>query len=288
LLVLLTALAFLLTHGMRWFVPVLAAQSVLLAAAGERTPVITDAVALVVLLLWCGYRPTRQQRRAAAALTVVAILAVTGVRVERGRAIYYSDSGLGARVTALAAGIGAAGRAAPGSPGFLAQAAVRLDGVDFAAAILQARALGDSRLDAPGVPESLLLAVPSALWRGKLAHAINPVQSELDAFGMQQINFLPGLAGLYAGFLPPLWLIAFLGALGMGWGRAERWLLHEVTAARLVLVAGAVIGALSYEQGLPGMVVAFRPAVAVTIAMSVLRVAADKGAAHWKYVTTKT
>ena len=47
----------------------LVAQSVLLAAAGERTPVIIDAITLIVLLARAGLRPAFGQLAAALALT---------------------------------------------------------------------------------------------------------------------------------------------------------------------------------------------------------------------------
>jgi hypothetical protein len=123
ILVILTAFAFLLRHGERWFVPVLAAQSLLLAAAGERGMVITGAIALTVLLCWCGLRPRRSHLHAAVALTLLAVLAITGLRAEQGRSVFWSDSGLGTRAKALGDGLSAA--PVRGTPGQAAQAAVR-------------------------------------------------------------------------------------------------------------------------------------------------------------------
>lgn len=268
--VVLAAFAFLLRHGTRWFLPVLLAQSILLAAAGERSPVLADAIVLAVLLSCSGCRPSARQVTAATVLTAVTILAVTGVRAEQGRGAYRQDTGLGSRVSALASGITGLGGTSPqGSPGLLAQAAVRLDGTSFAAGILQAEHLGQPRLPAGGVPESLLIAVPSAAWPSKLARgdALNPVKAETADFGLQPVNFLPGLAGMYAGFLSPAWLIAFLALLGAVGGWAERWLLRSWTPARLVLLAGAVTAALRFEQGLPGMLVTLRAAVVIAVAV---------------------
>ena len=274
IMVVVAAFSFLLRHDTRLFLPILAAQSLLLAAAGERTPILIDAIALLALLASAGRRPTGMQVRVAVALTAVAILAITGVRAEQGRSIYYRDSGLGARVTALAGGLGALRGTSPqGTPGLVAQAAVRLDGTDFAGAIVQAEHLGQPRLGAAAVPESVLLAVPSALWPSKLAHDLNPVQAELDGFAMQQVNFLPGLPGLYSGFLPPLWLIVLLGFLGVLAGRGERWLLSQWTTARAVLLAGAVTAALRFEQGLPGMLLALRAAVVIAVVVKVAEMA---------------
>jgi hypothetical protein len=277
LLVVLTAFSFLLRHGGRRFLPVLAAQSVLLAAAGERTPVLVAAIALGVLLASSGMRPSARQMGAAAALTVAGVLAVTGLRAEQGRALFYQDSGIGARVSALASGITSAGStSAAGGAGLLAQAAVRLDGTDFAGAILQARAMGYPALGAAAVPESLLVAVPSALWPSKLAHALTPVNAEIDDLGLQPVNFLPGLGGMYAGFLSPAWLIALLGLLGAVAGWAEARLLRMAGPAGLVMLAGSVIAVLDFEKGLPGILLDLRTAAVLALAMKFADMAATR------------
>ena len=86
-LTILTAAAFVLRHGPRWFLAALIAQSVLLAAAGERTPVIAGAITLIAILARAGVRPPHRQIQAAAALAVLGALAITGVRTEQGREI---------------------------------------------------------------------------------------------------------------------------------------------------------------------------------------------------------
>jgi hypothetical protein len=259
----LTAFSVLLRFGTRWFLPVLAAQSLLLAAAGERTPILVDAVALIILMASAGLRPSGTQVRIALAVSVVAMLAITGVRAENGRSLYYTDSGLGARVAALQSGI----MSLNGS-GLVGQAAIRLDGVDFAGGVVQAEAFGYPRLSAWAVPKSLLLLVPSAVWPSKLAHGgLNPTLTELDDFGLQQVNFLPGFAGIYVGFLSPSWLALFLALIGLLCGLGERFLFRRCTPARLVLLAGAVSCALGYEMGLPGMLTALRAAVVIAVVL---------------------
>jgi hypothetical protein len=265
-----------LRHGGGWFLPALIAQSVLLAAAGERLPVIIDAIALVVLLARTGMRPSMRQLNGGLGLTLLGVLAITGVRAEQGRSLYYQDTGLGARLTALGNGLLAG--TSPGSsagPGLAAQAVVRLDGTSFAGAILQAQATGRPRLSASDVPESMLLAMPSAAWPSKLAHgnALDPALLAIDNFGLQPVNFLPGLPGLYAGFLSPAWLITFLAGLGLIAGWAERWLLGKCTPARLVLLAGAITAVLWFEKGLPGMLLFLRTAVVLAVAVKIIEVA---------------
>ena len=269
-----TAAGFVLRHGARWFLPILAAQSVLLAAAGERTPVLADAVALVVVLMHACIKPPRAQLHAATALTVLGILAITTARSDYGRSVYRTDTGLGTRVSALAGGITALGGSpSPSqqndSPGLFAQAAIRLEGNSFTAGILQARSMGFPGLSASYIPDSLLELVPSAMWPSKLAHgdALYPGQLEIDDFGLQPVNFLPGLPGLYAGFLPPAWLVLFMAALGCACGYGEKQLLRSASPARIVLLAGAVKGVFSYEAGLPVMLLQLRSAAVIAAAV---------------------
>jgi hypothetical protein len=232
---------------------------VLLAAAGERTPVVTDFVVLIVLMCHVRMRPASRQLHVAALMVVIAILAISGVRAEYGRAGYLADTSLGARVSALGESLGAGGAQAAG-PGLLASAAERLDGVSFTAGILQAEGFGQPRLGAAYVPESLLVAVPSVLWTSKIASnaALLPVPAEIYGFGLPRVNFLPGLPGMFTGVLSPSWLIAFLAFLGAlaGWG--ERCLLRSASPARFVMLASAVSAAMLFEQGVQGMAIALR------------------------------
>jgi hypothetical protein len=269
LAVVLAAFSLTLRHGR--FLLVLAAQSLVLAAAGERTPVLAAAVALVLLLCHAGKRPQSSQLHAAVALTVVAVLAITGLRAEQGRQVFYEHSGLGGRAAALTSGLsGLSG--SPGSPPLIAQAAARLDGDAFAGGVLQAVSTGYPRLPATDAAESLLLPVPSALWADKAGQgtALNPVLLEMNDFGLQRVNFLPGMAGLYIGFLSWPWLLMLLAIFGAVAGRAERWLMGACTPARLVLLGGAVIAVGDYQAGLPGMLVSFRPAATVAAGIWVL------------------
>jgi hypothetical protein len=119
------------------------------------------------------------------------------------------------------------------------------------------------------VPESLLLTVPSFAWPSKLDRgtALNPAQLQIDDFGLQQINFISALPGLYIGFLTPPWLILLSGALGAVFAWFECWLVRECTPARLVLFAGAVVAACWFEAGLPTMLVQMRAAAVLAVAV---------------------
>lgn len=259
----LTAVSFLLRCGGRWFLPVLAAQTLVLAAAGERTPVLAAALALGIICVRAGMVPSWRQVVTAVALTAVAIGAIGGVRAAQGRAEFEQDTGLQARLAALGGTVTGTGQQA--GPGLAAQAAARLDGVSFTAGILQARATGYPLLDPSAIPESLMLAVPKALWPGKpeTGNALDPYGAQVADFGLAPVNYLPGVPGLYAGFLGAGWLLAAMGLAGAGWGLAERRILARVTPARLVLLAGAVLAAGSYEGGLPDALLAVRAAAVI-------------------------
>lgn len=268
-LIVITAFSFLVRQGVRWFIPVLSAQSLVLAAAGERTPVVADAFTLILMLSIAGYRPSSRQLREASALTIIAVLAITGLRVEQGRSVFYTNSGLNTRVTALGGGL----TEFTGTPGqglapadLIGQAAVRLDGTDFSGAILQSVSFGQRRLSPVFVLKSLLIVIPSAMWSSKLANEsiLNPPLLEINDFGLQQINFLPTFPGLFTGFLTAPWLVSFLALTGLlcGWG--ERWLFRRRTPARVVLITGAITAVLiSYGSGLPAMLVDLRTAAAI-------------------------
>lgn len=262
------AVALVLRHGTQWFLPALVVQSLLLALAGERTPVIADGLALIIVLLFIGIRLPRRQLAAAAALAVVAMIAINGVRVQQGRDIFYTNSGLTSRVTALGQGL-AGGSSVNDAmmPGFVAQFASREAGVDFPGAILQSMSEGQPRLGAGYVPESLLLAVPSFLWKNKLAlgTGINPAQLQINDFGLQQINYIPSMVGTYIGMLSVPWLLVLFAFVGLVFGWFERWLLRRCTPVRVVLLAGAVASALLYEAGLPTIVIQMRAALVLAV-----------------------
>jgi hypothetical protein len=264
-LVCLAAVSFLLRHGIRWFLPVLATQSLFLAAAGERTPVVSSAITLILVLARVRVRPSGKQVVTAFLLTAVVVLAIAGVRAQQGRAVFESNSGLRARAVALGEDVTAT--QTPNTAGLVAQAAERLDGVSFTGAVLQARVLGYPQLDAMAVPESLLLVIPHAAWSAKpeTGIALDPCEAEIDDFGLQQVNFLPTMPGLYAGFLTVPWLMVFLALTGVVWGLAERWIMARCTPARLVMLAGSVQAVCCYEAGLPAMLVALRSAAVIAV-----------------------
>jgi hypothetical protein len=266
ILVTLASAGFVLRHGRQWAVPALVVQSAVLAAAGERSPVVAGAIGLLLILSRAGMRPSGRQVAAAVAVTGVAAAAIMGVRAQQGRGVFQQATGSKARITALASGVAASQQS--GGPGVAAAAAVRLDGTSFAGSALQAEAMGEARPPGLGVPQSVAEMVPHALWAAKpeAGSSLDPYQAQIGDLGMQDVNYLPTLPGLYAGYLPAGWLIVLLAALGLAWGAAERFTLARCTPARLVLLAGLVQSAVAYEGGLTGMLVVFRPALVLAAA----------------------
>ena len=271
-LISLAAFGFLLKHGMRWFVCVLFAQSILLAAAGERLPLVIGGVELLVLLGQAGLRPTRRQVSVTLMLVVLSVLGITGYRATSGRQLYYQNSGVGARVAAVGSGLYTlthASNSTDSGPGLIAQAATRFDGNAFAGGIIQAIHFGDPTIGSLQVGETTLLAIPHAMWPSKLSHSAvqSPALDEINSFHLQSINFLPTMPGLYIGFVGPYLLLPLLAIIGLLFGFWERLLFRRSSPIRLVVLAAAVQAALVYEKGLPGMLVALR--IAVVLAASV-------------------
>ena len=188
----LTAFSFVLRYGMRWFVPVLVVQSVLLAATGERLPVVTGIVVLVSLLARVDRRPTRRQVMMTLSLTVVAILGITGYRAVSGHDLYRQDASLAARSKAIGVGLYALTHTSDQNgtgAGLVAQIAVRFDGNAFAGDVMQGFSERYTPLGLAPVLQSTLVVVPSAAWSSKLAHpALNPALTEFNYFGIQPIK----------------------------------------------------------------------------------------------------
>lgn len=258
----LAASAFVLRHSR--LLPALAVQTAVLAAAGERTPLIAGALAVMTVTARAGKVPSRRQVLACAAAGAAVLLAITGVRAHSGRAVFESDTGFSARAAALASGLTASPQ--PGTPGLAAQAAARLDGVSFTAGILQSHAAGQPLLGPGPAVESLLLPMPKALWPAKPeTGALDAYQEQIAVFGLAPVNYLPGLPGLLTGCLPWPWLILVMGMAGALWGSGERWVMARLTVPRLALTAGLVLAAADYEAGAPTMLVLLRAAAAVAV-----------------------
>lgn len=283
ILLVLAVFGFLLKHGMKWFIAAIILQSVLLAAAGERFPVIADIVTLLVLLSMVGLRPSRRQVWITVALTVVAVLGLTGYRAATGRMLYHQNSGLMSRAAALGTGLyelahSPSERDTP--VGLVGQVTSRFDGDSFAGGILQDMSFGRPVLGVVPVEKSVLIVIPSFVWSSKMTYIsrTNPAWTETYAFGLQRINLVPTLLGLYIGFLGSYWLVGFAAVIGAlcGWG--ERWLFRQFTPVRVVVMATCVQMVFKYEQGLPGILVTLRTAAVLAIAAKIVEAVQDRNA----------
>ena len=272
----LASFAVLVRFGARLFVPVILAQLAILAATGERSAPLMGVLATLVLRAHAGLRPSRRQGAIIIGLGLVFILGLTGYRTVSGQGIYRQNSSLPSRVESIGTGLYSLVHTSnPGntSPGLAAQVAGRLDGNAFAGSIIQSLDSGHAELGAAPVWKSVLIVVPSVLWPSKLSSAaINPVQVEFDAFGIQPglgiwAGPLPTFSGLYIGFVGPYGDIAFMAVAGLLSGFGEIWLLRRFTAARIAMLSAAVLAALSYEAGLPAMLPALRTGVILAVAL---------------------
>lgn len=275
-LISLAAFGILVRYGIRLFVPVIIAQLALLAATGERAPLLMGLIATLVLLSYVGLRPSGRQVGLIIGLSVVTILGLTGYRTVSGRGIYQQNTSLSARVESIRSGLYTLVHASNSnntSPGLVAQVAGRLDGNAFAGDVIQSLDSGHMTLGAAPVWESALVVIPSAVWPSKLAHAeINPMLPEFEAFGIQPgigtwAGPIPTFSGLYIGDVGPYGDVVFMAFMGLLFGFGEIWLFRRFTAARIAMLAATVQAALSYEAGLPAMLVALRTGIILAIAV---------------------
>ena len=281
LLIILGALGFIVRFGAHWFLPALVLESILLAAVGERMPVITCAGILLLLAVHLGMRLSPRQIGATILVTALAVIGLTGYRSVSGRQLFYENSGLKARAEGVTTGLIDLSRSPANSaadPSLAAQAAIRFDGDSFAGGILQSMRFGQPAVGLGPAAASLLLDVPSMFWSTKLMDQnLNPAAAEISDFGLQQLNFLPTLSGLYVGFLGPLFNIAFLALCGLCFGFGERLLFRRGSLPRLIVLAGAFGAAGTYEAGLPTMLLELRAAAAVALLVKVIQMISKPG-----------
>ena len=94
ILVVLTAFSFVLKYGRRWLIPVLAAQSAVLAVSGQRSELFVGAIVLLVLLYHVDIRLSRRAVAIALSVATVAALGITSARESVGRQYFRGSSSL--------------------------------------------------------------------------------------------------------------------------------------------------------------------------------------------------
>lgn len=249
--------------GTSRFLPVLALQIALLATIGQRLELVTTTAMLMVLLYRADMFPSRRQVVTSLAIAAFALLSITNVRAVSGRDTFYGNTGVVARITAVAVGI-VSGSASTGDdqPSLLAQAANRLDSNSYIGMSLQQQwEFHDRTLGIGIVASSLINTVPSVLLptkKGLTVLQVSPQSGPAIVYGGPPLNYLPGFIGLWVPDAGPAGVLVLMLIAGLLLGLLERWCYHGGSLLRIVLLLTMVQGAMFFERGPVSFVVALR------------------------------
>lgn len=252
--------------GHRWLLPVLLAQSTMLALLGERLEILVTAALLLYLIARVGISIKRGQMGLGLAALLLVALILTSARAAEGR--ISTTAGASLRFDFVAQGVANIGSSdtwdlAASDLGY------RLDGNSFGAMELQALNSGSPSLGFAPLWNDLLLGVPSFLNPDKTASAIEK-RSEKQyaeiylglpvpyiAPGVRE-DILPTQLGATIGFWGPWGMLVVAVFLGAVLGMTDRWLLRRLSPSRLLIGVVLLSCVLFYERSWDTYPVTFR------------------------------
>lgn len=250
----LTTFSFLLRHP-KWWVPALVTQSVLMAAAGERLEIVVGAATVLVLAARVGMKPNKKEVATIAVIAILGMLAISASRTDQGRTVFQSNSGFGARWSALIQGIEHPTVQSVHGGNALAEASLRLDSNSWAGGIMKAFE-GQSKepIGWEGLQVSAIAAIPSYLDANKIEQLRaldytpkNQVRHQLNVYN---VDYLEGGVSEYLGNLGPLTTVAFDFAVGIVMGLLDGFVLKRSSIWRLIGYLLVVQAALFFERGI--------------------------------------
>src|SRR5664280_1984612 len=238
----------------RWILPVLVTQSLILALAGQRFPILLGAVMLIYALSRLGIK---FERRMVVGLVLLVLLAwvITASRAAEGR--YSGASGASVRLTFLTTGFShlftsSTGQAIAFTLGY------RLDGNSYGAMSLEALDNGSSPVGLTPLKNDVLLAIPSFLNPNKDRTAVEdrseklyvehhlPIPELQSSTGVY-VDILPTQLGGLTGILGPIGLIFAALVLGLAFAALDRWLRRGLGPMRMLVSLGVLYSVLDYE-----------------------------------------
>lgn len=266
--------------GRRWTLWVLLAQSILLAAAGQRFLIVEGAVPLIYLLYRYDLRLRLRELMAGVTMLLFSILVITAARASSGRAAFVAGPGTGSRFTSLATGATHLGALGTGQS-IRRTLAYRFDGDVFGAMELQAIHSGERPLGLAPLRNDLLEVVPHVLDPGKLAH---PSRLSEKLYAEEHLGILPleQTFGTYTDILPtqlgvttgyfgwPGVPVAGLLA-GLIFGAIDRWLRRGLGPGYLLVSLSVLSGVVLYEQTPVIYLLVFRGIVLVLAAVLAIK-----------------
>lgn len=261
--------------GTRWVLPILLIEAVLLSAVGTRTMIVAVCVMVLYGAALAGVRLPRKQLTAAVLVVALIAMVVSSTRAVVGRDSFEGDQGAGDRLSALTAGAAALPSAA-GVDAVLDDFVYRLDGNAFGAAVLESLDEGAQPVGVTTIVDSVLLAVPSALYPAKLDRpVIHRSEKSYYIARFQELptnrDLLPTIYGTMLGFGGPVVFLLLAALLGLGMARLDRWLTRSASPVVFLLSMGVVQAVLTYERATNGAVLALRGVLLLMLALALGR-----------------
>lgn len=251
-------------------------QSMALLLIGQRLTVVAGLVMLSFLLVRHGWRPSRRQIGAVAAIGLLGSLVLSSARISEGRQGFSGTADAGVRLASLATG--ASHLLSTETRGQLLDDYVfRVDANSFGALVLDS--MTSDHAEPVGVAtliDAAQLSVPRFLNPGKLDSSVEARSEKsffITHFGLPtDIDLLPGVLGPMIGYAGPSMFFALAAMLGVGMGALDR-LLRKNTPMRSVLAVGVVNSIMYYERGLAGAAVTIRGVIVIIALMQAVRLA---------------
>lgn len=261
--------------GTRWVLPILLIEAALLSAIGTRTTIVAVCIMVLYGAALAGARPPRKQLTAAVLVVALLAMVVSSTRAAVGRDAFEGDRGAGDRLSALTAGAAALPSAA-GVDAVLDDFVYRLDGNAFGAAVLESLDEGAQPVGVATIVDSVLLAVPSALYPAKLDRpVIHRSEKSYYIARFQELptnrDLLPTIYGTMLGFGGPVVFLLLAALLGLGMARLDRWLTRTASPVVFLLSMGVVQAVLTYERATNGAVLALRGVLLLALVLAIGR-----------------
>lgn len=263
--------------GTRWALPVLLAQSALVATVGARSMVVIACVMALYGAALAGVRIPRKQLVSAGLIVVVLGMTISASRAVEGRTPFDAEAGAGQRIAALGVGLTAL-PTRQGMDHVLDDFVYRLDGNMFGARVLAALERGARPVGAETFENNLRLAIPSSIYPAKLRSS-SLDRNEKDFFAARfglpstsQTDVLPTVWGTMVGYGGPFVLLVLSALLGLAVARVDRWITRGSSPLFFILGLGIVQFVLSYERGWQAFFVQMRGVVLLVAAVGIVLV----------------
>lgn len=267
----LTTFSFILRNPKRW-IPAIFVQSVLMAAAGQRLEILVAAITVTALAGRLQMKPSKKQVTVIAAIGLLGLLAISASRAQEGRGVFQTNTGFGARVTALIDGLAhpTVQSVHGGSP--LAELGLRLDSNSFSGGIMKAFEVDDhAPLGWEGPKSSVITMLPSFLDPTKVqdlqAIYYTPKNQARVQLGVYAVDYLEGAVDTYLGNFGPALNIAFDLFVGVALGLLDVVVCRRVTTWRLVGYLLVLQSALFFERGIDQYLVTLRAFIVFAAAL---------------------